>query len=149
MKNQYNLPCNIAQSLNIIGDKWTLLILHAIKADNHTYKDLQSALRGIPTNLLSSRLKSLEEDGLIRCELYQNHPPRYAYYLCEAGEDLDDVFHAIVLWGERNLHKCYKKLVHKECQHHVDIQYYCEHCGKVVTKEDIAVMEVDEVQESK
>lgn len=149
MKNQYDLPCNIAQSLNIIGDKWTLLILHAIKANNHTYKDLQSALHGIPTNLLSSRLKALEEDGLVQCKLYQQHPPRYAYELSDAGKDLDDVFHAIVLWGERNLHKCYKKLVHKECQHPVQIQYYCEHCGKPVTREEVAVMEIDQTNQAK
>ncbi len=47
MKNQYQLPCNIAQSLNLIGDKWTLLILYAVMHGNATYKELQQALPGI------------------------------------------------------------------------------------------------------
>ena len=79
MKKQYDLPCNIAQSLNLIGDKWTLLILHSVKCGHHTYKELQDALEGIPTNLLSKRLKDLCEDDLLKCSLYSQHPPRYQY----------------------------------------------------------------------
>ncbi|MDF2474251.1 MAG: hypothetical protein K0R21_2033, partial [Anaerocolumna sp.] len=60
MKNQYNLPCNIAQTLNIIGDKWTLLILRQLTTRHNTYKEIQEDLEGIPSNLLSERLKSLE-----------------------------------------------------------------------------------------
>ena len=65
MKKQYDMHCNIAQTLNLIGDRWTLLILHAVREGRRTYKDLQEGLEGIPTNLLSSRLKSLCEDELL------------------------------------------------------------------------------------
>ena len=61
MKNQYNLPCNIAQTLNIIGDKWTLLILCQIFKGNDTFNALLENLEGISTNLLSNRLKALEK----------------------------------------------------------------------------------------
>lgn len=142
MKNQYNLPCNIAQTLNIIGDKWTLLILRQLSNGRDTYNSILENLDGIPSNLLSNRLKSLEEDGLIVPVLYQSHPPRYRYMLTESGKDLDDVFYSIILWGEKHLDKCYKELIHKPCNHSINLQYYCPHCGKVVDKSEITVKEV-------
>lgn len=139
MKNQYNLPCNIAQTLNIIGDKWTLLILRQLSNGYDTYNSILENLEGIPSNLLSNRLKSLEEDGLIIPVLYQSHPPRYRYVLTESGKDLDDVFYSIILWGERHLNKCYKELVHSSCNHKINIQYYCPHCNGTVDKSEITV----------
>lgn len=143
MKYLYNLPCNIAQTLNIIGDKWTLLILRQIMMGRDTYKDIHDRLEGIPTNLLSDRLKSLEIDGLIEPQLYQNHPPRYRYLLSNSGKDLCDVFNSIILWGEKHLKKCYKQLSHKSCGHRVELQYYCSNCDKVIDREDISVLDVN------
>lgn len=141
MKNQYNLPCNIAQTLNIIGDKWTLLILRQLMMGRDTYKELQNNLEGIASNLLSNRLKSLEGDDLITTVLYQKHPPRYRYVLTESGMDLSDVFNSIILWGEKNLEKCYKQLNHTECGHKVELQYYCPNCDKTVDKNHVGVKE--------
>lgn len=143
MKNQYNLPCNIAQSLNIIGDRWTLLILRQISNGRDTYKSILENLEGIPSNLLSNRLKSLEEDKLITPVLYQSHPPRYKYVLTDSGKDLDDIFYSIILWGEKHLKKCYKELIHNSCNHSVNIQYYCPHCDEVVDKKEITVKRKD------
>lgn len=125
MKKQYNLDCNIAQSLNILGDRWSLLLLHAIMVENHTYKELQEELVGIPTNILSTRLKELEEHGLITCSLYQSHPPRYRYELTDSGKGLQDIFNALLLWGEKYLHneKCNKTLVAKDSLEPVEIVY--------------------------
>lgn len=139
MKNQYNIPCNIAQTLNIIGDKWTLLIIHEILLGACTYKEIHEKLEGIPTNLLSERLKNLEKDGLITLVLYQKHPPRYEYILTEASKDLTDVFHSLILWGEKYVKKCKKQLMHIECGHKVEQKYYCPHCGRVVEKEELHV----------
>ena len=97
MKNTYSIPCNIAQTLNLIGDRWTLLILHRLLIGKGTYKELQDSLEGIPSNLLSGRLKSLEADGLVGSELYQQHPPRYRYSLTTSGGDLKDIFNAFML----------------------------------------------------
>ena len=141
MKNQYNLPCNIAQTLNIIGDKWTLLILCQLAKGHDTYNSLLEHLEGIPSNLLSSRLKSLEDDNLIVPILYQDHPPRYRYILTESGKDLDDIFNSIILWGQKHLKKCYKELVHTECKQGIKLQYYCPSCNKTVDKNQITVID--------
>jgi len=143
MKNQYNLPCNIAQALNIIGDKWTLLILRQLSVGHDTYNLITQHLEGIPSNLLSKRLKSLEEDDLIIPVLYQPHPPRYKYVLTEKGKDLDNVFNSIILWGEKHLDKCYKELIHVSCNHNIELKYYCPHCDEIVDKTDITVKRKD------
>lgn len=139
MKNHYDLPCNMAQTLNIIGDKWTLLILHEMLMQPRTYKELLETLEGIPSNLLSGRLKSLEADGLILSKLYQSHPPRYHYQLTESGKDLGDVFNSLILWGQKNLQKCYRKLVHTSCKHPIELQYYCPQCNTAVDKGALTV----------
>lgn len=144
MKRQYDLPCNIAQTLNIIGDKWTLLILHAIRVGHDTYREMQISLEGIPTNMLSNRIKALEEDGLIKAVLYQDHPPRYRYELCESGKDLDDVFYSLILWGEKHLDTCYKKVIHKDSEHSVEIRYYCKECDTYFKTEEVCVKELEE-----
>ena len=141
MKNCYQIPCNIAQTLNLIGDRWSLLILHRLLMGCGTYKELQAILEGIPTNLLSERLKTFEADGLVKSTLYQEHPPRYQYELTSSGQDLQDVFNSIILWGEKHLNTCYKKLVHQECGGHVVHQYFCTQCGKTVSGQELVLQQ--------
>lgn len=139
LKKQYDIECNIAQTLNLIGDKWTLLILHGIKEGYSTYKQLHEILPGIPTNLLSNRLKSLCEDDLLTCDLYSKHPPRYQYHLTPKSEDLNDIYNALIIWGDHHLEKSYKCINHKECDGQVKIAYICEKCGKQLSPDELKV----------
>ena len=107
-----------------------------------SYNEILSKLAGIASNLLSNRLKSLEEDGIIKSELYQTHPPRYKYTLTEKGKDLEDVFNSIILWGSRHLNKCYKKLVAKKSGHKVEIRYYLPETKELLCKEDVEAREI-------
>ena len=141
MKNLYDLPCNIAQALNIIGDKWTLLILRQLMMGNVTYTEIHQRLDGIPTNVLSGRLKGLEKDELIASELYQAHPPRYRYILTKSGQDLADVFNSIILWGEQHLEKCHKQLTHSECGHRIELTYHCPQCQKNINRDEITMID--------
>lgn len=142
MKPRYDLPCNIAQSLNIIGDRWTLLVIHEILVGQTTFNEIKKALNGISANLLSERLKLLEANGLVKSELYSTHPPRYEYTLTKSGEDLDHVFHSFVLWGSKHLEHCYKKLVHTPTGEEVEIAYYSKKTGEIV--HDIKAVSIED-----
>jgi DNA-binding HxlR family transcriptional regulator len=149
MKNQYNLPCNIAHTLNIIGDKWTLLILYRIFLGCETYKDIQNELEGIPTNLLSKRLKTMESDELITRKLYQIHPPRYKYTLTVKGMDLSNVFNSLIMWGEKYLNKSFKYLVHSSCKCKVEHKYYCPRCNKYIDSSKLEIIDSNELKGNK
>ncbi len=94
-------PCAVACTLDLIGDKWTLLVVRDLLRGNVTYGALQNSPERIPTNILADRLKRLEEARLIAKSPYQEHPVRYAYELTEKGKALSDVLLAYVRWGKK------------------------------------------------
>lgn len=93
--------CPVSCILEIVGDKWTLLVVRDLFFNNHTFKELQASPEKIPTNILADRLKRLEHNGLIRRELYQERPKRYAYYLTEKGLDLEPVMRSLMVWSNK------------------------------------------------
>ncbi len=96
-------PCAVACTLDLVGDKWSLLVIRDLFRGNVTYGELQKSPEGIPTNLLADRLRKLEEAGLIAKSAYQQHPVRYAYGLTEKGRGLRDVLLALVQWGKKHI----------------------------------------------
>jgi DNA-binding HxlR family transcriptional regulator len=96
-------PCAVASTLDLVGDKWSLLVIRDLLRGNSTYKELQNSPERIPTNLLADRLKKLEEAGLIDKTAYQEHPVRYAYRLTEKGKALREVLGAFARWGKKHI----------------------------------------------
>jgi DNA-binding HxlR family transcriptional regulator len=96
-------PCAVACTLDLIGDKWSLLVVRDLLRGNVTYGELQNSPEGIPTNILADRLKRLEEARLITKAAYQEHPVRYAYRLTEKGKALSGVLSALVQWGKKHI----------------------------------------------
>lgn len=95
----YNQYCPLARTLDVLGERWTLLIVRELLSGPKRFKDLQDALAGIGTNLLSSRLKEIERNGLIvRAKL---PPPGVAsvYELTEHGRKLDETLLSLIRWG--------------------------------------------------
>ncbi len=95
--------CAVANSLDIVGDKWSLLVVRDLLHGKRTYKELADSPERIPTNILADRLKRLEETGIITSAPYQERPVRYAYTLTPKGKDLSDVLRAFVRWGKRHI----------------------------------------------
>lgn len=95
--------CPIACSLDLIGDKWTLLVLRDLFLGKARYKDLLASEEAIPTNILAERLLRLQDFGLIAKIAYQDHPPRFEYHLTELGRELGPVLGALAYWGKRRL----------------------------------------------
>ena len=96
-------PCPIANTLDILGDKWTLLVIRDLFAGKSTYGEFQSSPEGIPTNILANRLRRLAEYGLIDKNPYQQHPVRYAYRLTDKGRSLAPILKEMAAWGKHNI----------------------------------------------
>lgn len=93
--------CAVACTLDMVGDKWSLLVVRDLLRGSLTYGELQNSFEGIPTNILADRLKKLEQAGLISKAAYQERPVRYTYELTEKGKGLGEVLLAIVKWGKK------------------------------------------------
>lgn len=93
--------CPVACSLDILGDKWTLLVVRDLFVGKATYGELQAGQEGIPTNILADRLKRLERSGIISKQQYHARPLRYRYALTKKGEELGPVLLALVKWGSK------------------------------------------------
>ena len=102
MVKSYNQHCPVAKALDIVGEKWTLLILRDFFLHgNRRFQDLQESLTGIAPNTLSARLKSLEKQGILERKIYSDSPPRLEYVLTRKGKDLGAVVKSLYQWGEK------------------------------------------------
>jgi DNA-binding HxlR family transcriptional regulator len=96
-------PCPVANALDLVGDKWSLLVVRDLRHGKRTYGELADSPEGIPTNILADRLKRLEDAGIITSTPYQERPARYTYELTPKGMDLGEVLLALVKWGKRHI----------------------------------------------
>jgi DNA-binding HxlR family transcriptional regulator len=101
----FRSSCPIGCSLDLIGDRWTLLVIRDLMLGKSRYGELLDSAERIPTNILADRLARLEDSGIIRSELYQSKPPRYAYQLTEKGHALGPVLASLAQWGMQHVPK--------------------------------------------
>ena len=128
MPKRYGQACPVAKSLEVVGDRWTLLLVRDLLRGTRRFQDLAASLAGIAPNILSDRLRLMEEHGLVTRRLYSEHPPRAEYALTERGRDLGVVVGALATWGTRHVFP-QARLVHAECGHEVKLGYHCAGCG--------------------
>jgi DNA-binding HxlR family transcriptional regulator len=103
-KHAFRSTCSIARTLELVGDKWTLLVVRDLMwHGKQTFQALQDSAEHMPSNILSDRLKKLAEWGLVRREAYQQNPPRYEYKLTNEGRSLEPILLQIMAWGHSHL----------------------------------------------
>jgi DNA-binding HxlR family transcriptional regulator len=95
--------CAVANTLDLVGDKWSLLVVRDLLHGKQTFSELLDSPEAISTNLLADRLARLEEAGIIVSTPYQERPVRYAYSLSEKGMALGNVLQALVQWGTSHI----------------------------------------------
>ena len=97
-------PCPIAGALDLLGDRWTLLVMRDLLFyDKRRYADFLASPEGIATNILAERLDRLERGGLIRRRRYRDRPPREEYHPTASGRDLVPVLKKLIRWGQRHV----------------------------------------------
>src|SRR5512145_195745 len=94
--------CPVACTLDVLGDRWSLLVVRDLVRGKRRYAEFLESPEGIPTNILADRLKRRAAQGVIRARRYSVHPPRVEYALTEKGEELRPILRAMVAWGVRH-----------------------------------------------
>jgi len=132
------LDCSVAKALEVIGERWSLLIVRAVMHGNRRFGEMQESL-GIARNVLSARLQRLVDEEILERRAYQESPPRYEYFLTQKGLDLWPALIALLNWGDRyspSPEGPRRLIVHKECGGTVSERGICESCGKLLTARD-------------
>ena len=91
--------CGIADALGVVGDRWALLVLRELSFGVHRFTEIL-ANTGAPRDSLATRLRDLEEAGLLARRRYHEHPPRDEYVLTESGTAIAPVLRELRVWGE-------------------------------------------------
>lgn len=136
MPTDYRQLCPMALSLEILGERWTLLIVRDLLVGPRKFRDLSDSLGAAP-GLLSRRLKLLEARGVVTRRMYTDHPPRAEYALTEAGAELRTVVRSLTIWGSKHL-PGERVLVHSRCDHPIEMAYRCAHCDETIGLQEIA-----------
>ena len=105
MPKNYAQACPVAKALELVGDRWTLLMVRDLLNEGaRRFQDFQQSLKGIAPAILSDRLKLMEEHGLVTRRFYSDHPPRAEYILTDKGKDLGVVIGSLATWGSRHIY---------------------------------------------
>ena len=139
LRNDYpGQACSVAKSLEVIGERWSLLIVRDVMNGNRRFGEIQGSL-GIARNVLSARLARLIEEGILERRAYHESPPRYEYFLTQKGLDLWPALIALLHWGDRyssGPEGPPRLIVHKECGGEINDRGICQSCGKVLSARD-------------
>ena len=135
-KDYTGQDCSLARALEVIGERWTLLILRDAFFGVRRFNDFQAHL-DIPKAVLSDRLNGLVEDGILERRPDPEHAGRALYELTAAGRDLWPALHALLVWGDRHRAPNPRVFKHAACGTPLDDRGHCPTCGTTPGPQDI------------
>ncbi|MER5570622.1 helix-turn-helix domain-containing protein [Streptomyces goshikiensis] len=136
--------CNLARTLEVVGERWTLLIVRSGLLGIKRFDGFLDNL-DIARNVLTNRLARLVDHGIMERVPYQDRPVRYEYRLTPAGRDLTRSVVALMQWGDRHLHLEQgppRRAEHIGCDGSVHVELHCGHCGRQVHGEEVDVRSI-------
>ena len=139
LRNDYaNQHCAVAGTLEVVGERWTMLIVRDAFLGIRRFDDFQRHL-GIARNVLQTRLERLVEEGILRRERYQERPERFEYRLTRKGVDLWPILVELMRWGNHHVFTDAAPvvLVHRDCGGGIDGHRMCERCGQPLEAWDV------------
>jgi DNA-binding HxlR family transcriptional regulator len=137
--NSYeNQVCSIARTLELIGERWTILIVRDAFLGVRRFDEFQRSL-GVARNVLQNRLERLVDHGILERVRYQERPERFEYRLTEKGLDLWPVLVSLISWGDRHAAPEGPAVIleHRDCGGHVNDRRICEKCGAFLGPRDV------------
>lgn len=123
------------RALAAVGDRWTLLVVASLLGGPQRFGDLQESVSGIATNVLTQRLRALQEEGLVAAEAYSAKPPRYTYELTQPGRELAGALRLLADWAARHRPDA-EPLRHSVCGTPLEAAWYCPTCDVVEREAD-------------
>jgi DNA-binding HxlR family transcriptional regulator len=129
-------PCSIAAALTVIGEKWSLLVVRELALGVHRFDEIQ-ANTGAPRDILTTRLRRLEEAGVLERRQYQERPVRFGYHLTPAGKELRPILLSLTAWGEKWTPQVNDYDWVHECGEVLELAHTCKACGGEVTGSDV------------
>jgi len=124
-------PTPLELALERVGDRWSLLLVEALLDGPRRFGELSDGIAGIAPNILTSRLRSLEREGVLVARPYSDRPPRVEYSLTGAGRDLAGALRLLADWGSRRSTDA-EPLRHRVCGTPLEARWYCPTCTVVV-----------------
>jgi DNA-binding HxlR family transcriptional regulator len=119
----------LADALERVGDRWSLLIVHSLLGGPRRFNDLASEVPGISPNVLSARLKQLEGHGIVVARPYSDKPVRVDYELSAAGKELAGALRMLAHWAGAGADVA---PTHRACGTPLDVRWYCPTCARTV-----------------
>ncbi|MFJ6072024.1 winged helix-turn-helix transcriptional regulator [Streptomyces sp. NPDC093065] len=131
-------PCSIADTLALVGEKYSLLVLREVCLGNGRFDRLVRNT-GAPRDVLATRLRRLVDAGIVTREPYSERPQRFEYRPTRAGLELEPVLMTLMAWGDRHLHPDGDRpmVIEHACGHELVPQVTCPACGDAVRHEDL------------
>jgi DNA-binding HxlR family transcriptional regulator len=122
--------CSVAAALDVVGEKWSLLVVRELLMGSRRFNDI-AANTGAPRDILTARLRRLEDLGVIERRLYSERPARYIYVLTDAGKDLRPVMFALKHWGDTHvMGRPMGPIYEHSCGSVFEPQLGCAECGE-------------------
>jgi DNA-binding HxlR family transcriptional regulator len=128
--------CSIAAALTVLGEKWSLLVVRELALGVTRFDDIQRHT-GAPRDILTSRLRRLEEADVLERRPYQERPLRHSYHLTKSGNELRPILLALSQWGERWTPQVNEVEFVHTCGEVADVVHTCRACGEPVTGLDL------------
>jgi len=134
-----HLNCSVAQTLDVVGEWWTLLIVRNLMWGQHRFEAIQGDL-GIARNILSDRLGTLVQHGIVERVKYQDHPERFEYHLTLKGRELFPVIAALMAWGDRWAAPMGAPVsMQHGCGHAATPVVVCQQCGEQLVLDEVQI----------
>ncbi len=121
----------LAEAVARVGDRWALLLVHALLDGPRRFNDLLDDT-GIAPNVLTTRLRHLEQKGVVVAAPYSKRPPRFVYQLTAAGQELAGALRLLAQWGAGRTDDDAEPLRHQPCGAPMEARWYCPSCASVV-----------------
>jgi DNA-binding HxlR family transcriptional regulator len=125
----------LAEAVDRVGDRWTLLIIAALLDRPRRFGEIQDELPGIAPNVLTQRLRQLERDALVVAQAYSDRPPRFVYELTTTGHELAGVLRLLAGWGARSTGQ-ENEIRHSVCGTPMEVRWWCPTCEQPVGEDE-------------